>query len=159
MTHYFCDLSFRILFLKLKGNQVHLFNRDVTASIFIKMLGRMPFIKNILTLAREPDIHIGNYKGLYDTINEEAIKCTDFVYDRLKLEDCQFIKIYNEKFKTDKFKPFVLKWVSIYVFELLNCLYRVHLDKPSPKVLYLHNNLLNRHIYQWWSQKTGMCYQ
>ncbi|MBA7698336.1 hypothetical protein ES703_107013 [subsurface metagenome] len=83
------------------------------------------------------------------------MECTDFVCNKLKLEDCQFIKVYNEKFKTDKFKPFVLKWVSLYVFGLLNCLYRVHLDTPPKKILYLRNNLLNRHIYQWWCQKTG----
>ena len=155
MTYYFCDLSFRILFLKLKGNQAHLFNRDATVSIFIKALGRIPFIKNKLNnLVREPDIYIGNYKGLYYRINKEAMECTDFVYNRLKLEDCQFTKVYNQKFKTNKFKPFVLKWVSIYVFELLNCLYRTHLDKPSQKILHLHDNPLNRHIYEWWSKET-----
>jgi len=155
MIYYFCDLSFRILFLKLKGNQVHLFNRDATVSIFIKALGRIPFIKNKLdNLVGEPDIYIGNYKGLYYRINKEAMECTDFVYNRLKLEDCQFTKVYNEKFKTNKFKPFVLKWVSIYVLELLSCLYRTQLDNPSQKILYLHDNPLNRHIYEWWSKKT-----
>ena len=156
MTHYFCDLSFRILLLRLKGNQVHLFNRDATVSIFTRMLGGIPFIKNKLNnLAPEPDIWIGNYKGLYYRINEEVMECTDFVYNILKLEGCQFTKVYNEKFKTNKFKPFVLKWVSFYVFELLTCLYRAHLDKPSKKVLHLRNNLLNRQIYEWWSRKTG----
>ncbi len=155
MTYYFCDLSFSILWLRLKGNQVHLFNVNTGASIFTKILGRLPFIKNIFTLAQEPDIHIGNYKGLYYRINEEAMECTDFVYNRLKLEDCQFTKVYNGKFKTDKFKPFVLKWISIYVFGLLNCLYRVNLDRPSEKILYPRNNSLNRHIYEWWNQKTG----
>ncbi|MAF85139.1 MAG: hypothetical protein CL875_03055 [Dehalococcoidales bacterium] len=120
------------------------------------MLGGIPFIKNKLNnLAPEPDIWIGNYKGLYYRINEEVMECTDFVYNILKLEGCQFTKVYNEKFKTNKFKPFVLKWVSFYVFELLTCLYRAHLDKPSKKVLYLRNNLLNRQIYEWWSRKTG----
>jgi len=156
MTYYFCDLSFRLLFLKLKGNQVHLFTRDTTASIFIRRLvGRIPFIKNMLNnLVREPDIYVGNYKGLYYRINKEAVECTDFVCNRLKLEDCEFAKVYNEKFETNKFKPFVLKWLSIYVFELLSCLYRVHLDKPSKRVLCLRNNLLNWHIYEWWGQKT-----
>jgi len=155
MAHYFFDLSFRILLLRLKGNQVHLFNRDATVSVFTRMLRRIPFIKTILTLAREPDICIGNYKGLYYRIEKEAMECTDFVYNILKLEGCQFTKVYNEKFKTNKFKPFVLKWVSFYVFELLTCLYRAHLDKPSKKVLYLRNNPLDHHIYEWWSRKTG----
>lgn len=156
MTHYFCDFSFRILFLKLKGNQVYLFNRDTTVSIFIGALRRIPFIRTKLNnLAQEPDIYVGNHKGLYYRIHKEAKECTDFIYDKLRLENCQFIRVYNERFKTNKFKPFVLKWVSLYVFGLLSCLYRVHLDKPSQKVLYLSNNLLNRHIYEWWGQKTG----
>jgi hypothetical protein len=83
------------------------------------------------------------------------MECSDFVLSRLKLEDCQFTKVYNEKFKTNKFKPFVLKWVSTYVLELLICLYKAHLDEHSKKVVYLHNNLLNRYIYEWWGQKTG----
>jgi len=155
MTCYFCDFSHRILWLRLKGNQVHRFNVNTEASIFIRMLGRVPFIKNILNLAQEPDIHIGNYKGLYYRLHEDAIECTELVYNRLNLDNCRFIKVYNQEFNTTKFKPFVLKWVSIYVFELLSCLYRVHLDKPSEKILYLCNNPLNRHIYEWWSQKTG----
>ncbi|MBA7481328.1 hypothetical protein ES707_16798 [subsurface metagenome] len=48
-----------------------------------------------------------------------------------------------------------MKWVLTYVLELLGCLYKVHLDKSPDKVLYLRNNLLNRHIYEWWHQKTG----
>lgn len=156
MTHYFCDFSLRILSLKLRGNQVYLFDREMTAPILITALRRIPFIRNKLnSLAQEPDIHIGSYKGLYYRINSEALECTDFVYNRLKLEDCQFAKVYNNKFRTNKFTPFVLKWVSTYVFELLSCLYRVHLDTFPEKVLYLGNTLLNQHIYDWWHQKTG----
>ena len=156
MTHYFCDLSFRILLLKLKGNQVYLFNANTTTSLTRALVRRMPLIKNKLNnLAQEPDIYIGNYKGLFYRIHKEALECTDFVCNSLELEGSEFIKVYNEKFKTNKFKPFVLKWVLTYALQLLSCLYKVHLDKPSEKVLYLRNNPLNRHIYDWWHQKTG----
>jgi hypothetical protein len=131
-------------------------NANFSFSEATRMPGRMPFIKNRLNdLAQERDIHIGSYKGLYYRINKEAMECSDFVLGRLKLEDCQFTKVYNEKFKTKKLKPFVLKWVSTYVLELLTCLYKAHLDEHSKKAVYLRNNLLNRHIYEWWSQKTG----
>ena len=83
------------------------------------------------------------------------MECSDFVYDKLKLEDCRFTKFYNKQFKTNKFKPFVLKWVSTHVFELLIRLYKFHLDKSPGKVLYLRNNPLNYHIFEWWRQKTG----
>jgi polysaccharide biosynthesis PFTS motif protein len=43
----------------------------------------------------------------------------------------------------------------MYILELLSYFYKVHLEKSSDKVLYLHNNALNRHIYEWWHQKTG----
>ncbi|MBA7481327.1 hypothetical protein ES707_16797 [subsurface metagenome] len=99
MTHYFCDLSLRILLLKLKGNQVYLFNVNATTSIIRALVGRMPLIKNTLNnLAQEPDIYIGHYKGLFCRIHEEAIECSDFVCNRLELEDCEFIKVYNEKY-------------------------------------------------------------
>jgi len=98
MTHYFYDLSFRILLLKLKGNQVYLFNANTTTSIIRALLGRMPLIKNKLNnLAQEPGIYIGHYKGLFYRIHKEAMECTDFVYNGLELEDCEFIKVYNEK--------------------------------------------------------------
>ena len=155
MTHYFGDLSLRILFLRLIGSQVYLFNRDTAVPVFIRILRRIPLINKLISLAREPDIHVGDYKGLYYRINKEALECADFVHNRLKLENNKFVKEYNGKFKTTKFTPFVLKWTSIYVFEILNCLYRVNLDKPSQKVLYLRDNPLNRSIYEWWSQKTG----
>ena len=71
MTFYFCDFSFRILSLKRKGNQVYLFNRDTTVSIFISALKKIPFIRTKLNnLAQEPDIHIGDYKGLYYRLNK-----------------------------------------------------------------------------------------
>ena len=156
MTYYFCGLSFKMISLKRKSNEVYLFNVRMVDSLFITALRRIPFIRTkVNSLILEPNTRIGDYKGLFYRINEEALECTEFVYDRLELEDCQFIKVYNQKFKTNKFKPFVLKWVSSYVFDLIKCLYRVHLDKPSQKILYLHNNLLNQYIYEWWSEKTG----
>jgi len=118
------------------------------------MLIRTPFIKTRLNnLAQEPDIHLGDYKGLFYKVNEEALECTESVADKLKLEECQFVKDYNNKFKTSKLKPFVLKWVSVYVYTLLECLYRIHLDKPSQKMLCLPDTPLNRLIYEWWSQR------
>ena len=156
MTYYFFGLSLRSILLGLKGNQVYVLNPARSDSIFMQALARIPFIKTWFNnLAPEPDIHIGDHKGLYYKLNEETLECAEFVCNRLKLEDCQFIEVYSERFKTNKLKPFVLKWVSLFVLELLGCLYRVHLDKPSQKVLYLHNSLLNRHIYEWWSRKTG----
>ena len=124
--------------------------------MIISALRKIPFIRNKLDhLAQEPDIHIGDYQGLFYRINKEAIECTDFVTNYLKLEDSRFIKVYNVRFKTRKFTPFVLKWVSLYILELLTCLYRVQLDTPTEKVLYLRNNPLNRHIYEWWHRKTA----
>jgi len=155
MTHYFYNFSFKIFSLKRRGNQVYLFNRYATFPLLIRALGKIPIIKSKISgLVREPDSSIGSHKGLYYRINREALECTDFVYEQLKLECCQFTKVYNKKFKTDKFEPFVLKWVSAYVHELLNCLYRVHLDVPSEKVIYLNKTLLNQYIYEWWCQQT-----
>jgi len=155
MTYYFYDFSFRLLLLKLKGNKVHLFKRNTAVQLFLTVLKRLPIIGTKLDkIAHEPDVQIGDYKGLYYRLNKEAQECTEFIYDKLGLEDCQFIRVYNKKFKTNKFKPFVSKWVSVYVFELLSCLYRVHLDKPAEKILYLSSNPLNRLIYEWEHQKT-----
>ncbi len=156
MTHYFCSLSFRLLLSKLKGINVRLFKSNTSVPLFIPVLRKIPPIKTKLdNIAQEPDVHIGDYKGLNYRLNNEALECTDFIYEKLGLEDCHFIKIYNERFKTNKLKPFVLKWISMYVFELLICLYRIHLDSPSLKLLYLDDNSLNRHIYEWWYWKTG----
>ncbi len=161
MAYYFCEFSPRILFLKHKCNKVYLFsNRLRSAPLFLRALRRVPFIRTKLSnLTQEPDVNLGDYKGLYYRLNKEALECTEFVYHKLKLHDNQFLKIYNEKFKTDKIKPFVLKWLSIYVFELLSCLYRIHLDTTTAKILYLSNTPLNCHTYEWWHQKTGNAIQ
>lgn len=155
-THYFCDLTLGLLLFRPKGNNLFLFKETVSRSIFISILRTIPLLKaKFDNLIKEPDVHIGDYKGLYYRINKEAIECTDSVYKKLNLENCQFIRVYNNKFKTNKFIPFIMKWVSIYTLEILKCLYRVHLDKPCEKILYLRDNLLNRNIYEWWEQKTG----
>jgi polysaccharide biosynthesis PFTS motif protein len=155
MTHYFYNFSYKILSLKRKGNQVYFFNRATDIPVLIRALGKIPFVKNKLSNLFKEDIFIGSYKGLYYKIGREATECTDFVYKKLKLEDYPFTKVYNKKFQTKKIEPFVLKWVSLYILELLNFLYKVHLDKPSEKVLYLGNTPLNRYIYEWWHQTKG----
>lgn len=96
---------------------------------------------------------IGSVKGLFYAVQREALDCTDYLSSEMRLEDHPFVQDYNRRFGTGKFKPFVLKWTSFYVLDLLRCLHKVRLHTAAPKVLHLDDTPLNRLVWDWWSRR------
>lgn len=156
MTHYVFGLSLRKLLLKTKKEPVYFFSAPYADSVAFLILRRIPiFGRKVIAGLREPDVILGAEKGLFYRVQEEALECTDFLASEVALADHRFVHEYNRRFGTGKFKPFVLKWTSFYVLDLIRCLHRVRLHRETSKVLHLDDTLLNRRVWDWWSRRWG----
>jgi len=154
MPHYVFGLSIRRLMLKWRGNPTWFFSAPYANSVGFLIAERLPFfggqIRNALS---EPPVTVGTERGLFYRVQREALECTDFLAPELGLAGHPFVRTYNRRFGTGKLVPFVLKWTSFYVLDLMCALHKVRLHASAPKVLHLEDTRLNRLIWDWWSRR------
>lgn len=156
MVDYFFGLSLRGFISQGRKETAYFFSAPYADSVVFLVLRRIPFLGRKLSgRLREPDVAIGSVKGLFYTVQRQALECTDFLASEMSLIDHPFVQDYNRCFGTEKFKPFVLKWTSFYVLDLTQCLHKVRLHTAASKVVHLDDTLLNRLIWDWWSRRWG----
>lgn len=152
MNHYFYVLCAQSILFKLSRKQVYLLpNRLESDSLIKKIVRRIPFLNNYVPVTLKKPI--ADYQeGILYRIYKDTLDCNEYIVSEMRLEHSNFVKVYNKKFQTDKIEPFVLKWTIEYVYDMLVGLYKVYFDNARKKTLYLHDNELNRYIYEWWKK-------
>ena len=154
ITYYVFSLSLRSLLFCIINKKVYFFSTDKDNSFAIIILKRLsPLWSRFSKWIHEPSSYLGDHHGLYFQVQKDALECTDTVYRELDLETCLFISKYNMMFHTNKMGPFVQRSLADYILQLLKCLYRVHYDDSSQKMILLRDTPVNRLVFSWWDRK------
>ena len=95
---------------------------------------------------------IGDKKGLWYKINQEAIDITNSFYNG-KLAGSLIVKFYNCRFRTDKFEAYLKKEISKHVFAILGQFYGAYFSDIGENVFIMVKSPLNIFIAKYLQEK------